>query len=181
MINNKIKILIFTQSIVFFASSLIFPFYILFLKNVGSSFSLFGLSYGIFGLSSAVVYLLLGRFSSQIESYYLLVWNCFGMSVVLLSFPHITTIYQVFGIQLLLGMFGALQKHGEKMLLAYYTDETNRGVKIGSYHFWTTVFSSIAIICAGFLADYFTINFIFYFSSLLYFCSGIILYVKSQK
>ncbi|CAM3986836.1 hypothetical protein BASU183_11020 [Bacillus subtilis] len=36
---NKLKWLTLSQSSVFFASSLIFPFYILFVKNIGSSYT----------------------------------------------------------------------------------------------------------------------------------------------
>jgi MFS family permease len=181
MNHHRLRLLVMSQSITFFASSLIFPFYILFLKNVGSTFSAFGLSYGLFGLSSAFVYLLLGRLPERIENRYLLLISCWGMALILLTFPHVSSIEQVFIIQVILGIFGALQKHGEKMLLATYTDPTNRGEKIGNYHFWTALFSSIAIISAGVLADFFTINAIFYISSILYFASGFLLISKNDK
>ncbi|NEY71478.1 MFS transporter [Bacillus mesophilus] len=181
MDEKRLRLLVFSQSMTFFASSLIFPFYILFLKNVGSSFSAFGLSYGIFGLSSAFIYLLLGKISVYIENRYLLLINCWGMALILLTFPHVTTMIQVYSIQVVLGIFGAFQKHGEKILLANYTDQSNRGGKIGNYHFWTTLFSSVAIISAGFLADFFTIDIIFYSSSILYLISGYFIIPKKTK
>ncbi len=180
MNQHKLRILIISQSITFFASSLIFPFYILFLKNVGTSFTEFGLSYGLFGLSSAFIYPLLGRIPAKFENRYLLLANCWGMSLILLLFPHVKSLIQVLIVQVILGVFGALQKHGEKMLLADYTETTNRGQKIGNYHFWTALLSSFAIILAGVLADYFTINAIFYSSSVLYFIGGFFLFSKSS-
>lgn len=42
---KAMKWFVYSQSLLFFASSLIFPFYILFIKNVGSSYSQFGLAY----------------------------------------------------------------------------------------------------------------------------------------
>ncbi|WP_456278406.1 MFS transporter [Bacillus sp. AK128] len=181
MNEKRLRLLVFSQSITFFASSLIFPFYILFLKNVGTSFTAFGLSYGLFGLSSAFVYLLLGKVSGFMENRYLLLINSWGMAFILLTFPHVTSVIQVFTIQVFLGVLGACQKHGEKMLLATYTDSGNRGGKMGHYHFWTALFSSIAIISAGFLADYFTIDLIFYSSSFLYFISGFLILPKNRK
>lgn len=50
-----------------FAGSLIFPFYILFIKNIGSSYTQFGLSYGLFGLSGALIHPLLGRLSARLD------------------------------------------------------------------------------------------------------------------
>ncbi|MGP4081223.1 MFS transporter [Pseudalkalibacillus sp. R45] len=170
----KLKGLVISQSSVFFASSLIFPFYILFIKNVGSSFAQFGLSYGLFGLSSALLHPVIGKLSSRIDHRLFLLVNAWGMATVLLFFPHVSSIGQVYVIQLFLGMFGALQKHGEKIMIAELTDGSERGVKIGNYHFWTSIFSAFAIIAGGYLADYLTINIIFYMSSVLYFVSGLV-------
>lgn len=76
---NKLKWLTLSQSSVFFASSLIFPFYILFVKNIGSSYTQFGFSYGLFGLSGALIYPLLGRLSERFDSRYFLLLNSWGM------------------------------------------------------------------------------------------------------
>lgn len=75
---NKLKWLTLSQSSVFFASSLIFPFYILFVKNIGSSYTQFGFSYGLFGLSGALIYPLLGRLSERFDSRYFLLLNSWG-------------------------------------------------------------------------------------------------------
>lgn len=181
MKSERLKLFMMSQSITFFASSLIFPFYVLFLKNVGSSFAAFGFSYGLFGLSSALIYPLLGKLSMHIENRFYMLIHCFGMAVVLLTFPHINEISQVFIIQVILGLLGAFQKHGEKMLLVAYTDEDNRGQKLGNYHFWTALFSSLAVMSAGILADFFSIDAIFYGSSILYFVSGVLLLNRTYQ
>jgi MFS family permease len=181
MVAHRLKWLIISQSTVFFASSLIFPFYILFIKNVGTSFTSFGLSYGLFALSSALLHPLLGRLSIRIDNIAFLIANSWGMSVILLFFPHVTTIVQVYVIQVIMGLFGAMQKHGEKTLIANFTDGVERGPKVGNYHFWTSIFSAIAIILGGVLVDYFTINLIFYVSSIIYFMSGLFLLKKLDE
>ncbi|GAE35474.1 MFS transporter [Halalkalibacter akibai] len=171
----NIRLLVFSQSTVFFASSLIFPFYILFIKNIGVSFTQFGFAYGLFGLSSALVHPLISRLSPKIGNQLLLSIHSFGMAFVLLAFPHIQFVGQVYIIQVLLGILGALQKHGEKTLLAEFTTKETRDSKIGIYHFWTGVFSAGAIMISGFLADFFTIHLIFYISSLFYLISGLLI------
>lgn len=181
MKNNGLKWLVLSQSGVFFASSLVFPFYILFLKNVGSSFTQFGLSYGLFGLSAAIIHPILGKLSNRINNRYFLIGHAWGMAMLLLFYPHIDSISQVYAIQIGLGLLGAMQKHGEKILLAEGTDGGPRGTKIGNYHFWTSIFSAAAIMLGGFLADYFTIHFIFYTSSILYFVSGCLLPVMKKN
>ncbi|MEH7104803.1 MFS transporter, partial [Bacillus velezensis] len=94
MKHNHLKWLILSQSSVFFAGSLIFPFYILFIKNIGSSYTQFGLSYGLFGLSGALIHPLLGRLSARLDSRWFLMANSWGMAVLLLTLPHITGVHQ---------------------------------------------------------------------------------------
>lgn len=55
-----------SQSIIMMAGSMVFPFYILLLRNVGNSFSQFGWAYGLFALTSALVYPLVGKVSDQV-------------------------------------------------------------------------------------------------------------------
>ncbi len=61
-----------------FAGDLIFPFYILFIKNIGSSYTQFGLSYGLFGLSGALIHPPLGRLSARLDSRWFLMANSWG-------------------------------------------------------------------------------------------------------
>jgi MFS family permease len=129
----------------------------------------------LFALSAAVVHPLLGRLSSKGDNRFFLTVNSWGMACGLLFFPLIDSVYQVYLIQIIFGVFGAMQKHGEKMLVADYTDGADRGAKVGSYHFWTSVFAAVAIVIGGILADYFTIHLIFYLASFVFFVSGLFL------
>ncbi|MFS0655947.1 MFS transporter [Bacillus sp. 179-C3.3 HS] len=168
-----IKWFIYSQSVLFFASSLIFPFYILFIKNVGSSYSEFGLAYGLFGLSGAFIHLLLGKLPEKTDRRLFLSVHSIGMAFLLLLFPLITEVEQIYMIQVALGALGGFQKHGEKLLVTELTHENKRMKEVGHYHFWTALFSSIAIILGGMIADFFTIHFIFYASSVVYICSAL--------
>lgn len=176
------KWFVYSQSLLFFASSLIFPFYILFIKNIGSSYSQFGLAYGLFGLSGAFIHLLLGKLPETTDRRIFLIIHSFGMAILLLLFPHITEVEQVYMIQLALGALGGFQKHGEKLLVTDLTTENKRMKEVGHYHFWTALFSSIAIMLGGLFADFFTVYFIFYASSILYLCSALmVIYIKNER
>lgn len=188
MNNRSFRRFIAAQSTLFFASNFIFPFYILFINNVGTSFSQFGISYGLFGLSAALVHPLLGHISGKINDKVILAVSSVGMAFLLLYYPHIGTISEVYVCQILMGIFGAMQKHGEKMLLSQWTNEEKRGVQIANYHFWTSLMAAAAIIGGGFLAQYFTITLLFFIASAIYFASGIFVlkikdsyYEKEQK
>lgn len=150
MKHNHLKWLILSQSSVFFAGSLIFPFYILFIKNIGSSYTQFGLSYGLFGLSGALIHPLLGRLSARLDSRWFLMANSWGMAVLLLTLPHITGVHQVYVVQVLLGLFGAMQKHGEKIMIADYTDGGERGKKSAAIISGRPYFQLPPLFSAGF-------------------------------
>jgi len=50
-----IKWLIRSQSIFTLAAGMIYPYYLLFLKNLGNSYSKYGLAFAVFTISSAAV------------------------------------------------------------------------------------------------------------------------------
>ena len=49
---------VISQSIAILGSSLVFPFYLIFIKEVGGGFLQYGISYGLFTVSSALVHIL---------------------------------------------------------------------------------------------------------------------------
>ncbi len=179
---SKIKWLTISQSIAILGAGLVFPFYILFIKEVGANFTEFGIAYGIFTISSALVHKLIGKSCDKFGNKIFLIINSFGMAVLFLLFPIVTNIWQVYTIQILLGIFGAMQKTSEKTVVANFTDGNGRGEKIGIYHGWLAIFSGIAVIIGGYIADLFTLEIIFYLGSIFLFFSGLtILKVKEKS
>jgi Major Facilitator Superfamily len=167
--------LIVSQSFAMVAASVSFPFYLLFIQNIGSSFSSFGFAYGLFTLSAAISHRFIGRLSDLIGGPSLLVIYSIGMSFLFLFIPSAGSIHEVYFIQVGLGVLGALQKTSEKVVVSEVTDHASRGKSIGVYHFWTSLFSSGAVMGTGFLLDYFTINVIFYACSIFFLTSGILI------
>ncbi|MFS0646701.1 MFS transporter [Siminovitchia sp. 179-K 8D1 HS] len=164
--------IVFSQSVAVLGSSLVFPFYLIFIKEVGGGFFQYGISYGLFTMSSAFVHLIVGKLSDRTGRKWLLLVNSWGMAILLLFFPIVTHVWQVYVLQILLGVAGAMQKTGEKAMLGDFTGQTGRGAAIGNYHFWTTIFASLAVMLGGLLIDLFTLDIIFYVSSFILLISG---------
>ncbi|KAB7705966.1 MFS transporter [Bacillus aerolatus] len=171
---------IFSQSLLVMASSMIFPFYILLLRNVGDSYSQFGWAYGLFALTSAVAYPVIGKIADKSGDRLLLIMYAWGMAVILLFFPLVTEVWQVYILQIIMGLLGALQKNTEKTSLARHVAKETAGKEIGNYHIWTSVGASVAIILTGYIVDFLTIGSIFYLASFVYVISGIILLKKQE-
>lgn len=164
-----------SQSLIMMAGSMVFPFYVLLLRNVGNSFSQFGWAYGLFALTSALAYPLIGKVSDRFGDKKLLIIYSWSMAVLMLCFPIATEVWHVYILQILMGLLGAMQKNAEKTSLARKVERQEAGYAIGKYHVWTSLGAAIAIILTGYLVDFLTIGTIFYVASILYMISGIVL------
>ncbi|GIN20805.1 MFS transporter [Siminovitchia fordii] len=174
--------IVLSQSIAILGSSLVFPFYLIFIKEVGGGFLQYGISYGLFTISSAFIHVIVGRLSDRVGRKWFLLINSWGMATFLLFFPIVVHIWQVYILQVLLGAAGAMQKTSEKALLGDFTSSSNRGTAIGYYHFWTSIFAGFAVMLGGLIIDLLTIDIIFYISSFILFLSGFfILKIKENN
>ncbi|WP_078547700.1 MFS transporter [Litchfieldia alkalitelluris] len=169
-----------SQGLIMMASSMIFPFYVLLLRNVGDSYSQFGWAYGLFALTAALSYPLIGRFSDKLGDQTLLQIYCWSMACLLLFFPIVTEVWQIYMLQVLMGFLGAVQKNTEKTSLARSVEKKSAGQEIGTYHLWTSVGAAIAIILTGYLVDFITIGSIFYLASFIYVISALVLFRRKK-
>jgi len=162
-----IRVLIRSQSAFTLAAGMVYPFYLLFLKNIGNSYSKYGLAFAVFTITSAA-------FSQFIAprldryGYRLLVISAGGMAGCMLIFPWVASYLVILILQLVMGACNAMQKMSERLLLADFTERGARGGPIGSYHFWTSIAAGFAVVLGGYLIDWLTIDALFYLSALLY-------------
>lgn len=168
---NTRKFIVY-QGTVGMAVSMIFPFYILLLKNVGNSYAQFGWAYGLFALTAALSYPVIGRFADQVGDKALLVAYSWGMALILLMFPLAYEIWHIYVLQILMGLLGAVQKNSEKTVLARTVQKETAGKEIGRYHVWTSIGAAVAVIGTGYLVDFLTIGSIFYLASIVFAWSG---------
>lgn len=168
------------QGTIGMASSMIFPFYILMLRNVGNSYSQFGWAYGLFALTAAICYPLIGKIADKAGDHLLLSIYSWGMALILLVFPLANEIWHVYILQILMGVLGAVQKNSEKTVLARHVLKETAGKEIGTYHIWTSIAAAAAIIGTGYLVDFFTISSIFYIASALFAWSGFTILKKDK-
>jgi len=130
----NIRWLIRFQSVITLASGMIYPYYLLFLKNLGNSYSKYGLAFAVFTVSSAAVSRYLGprldRFGREI-----LALSSLGMMAAMLAFPWVGSYVWVLVLQAGMGLCSAMQRMSERLLLADYTDRGARGAGSGDLSF----------------------------------------------
>ena len=176
----NIKMLIRTQSLMTLAGGMIYPYYLLFLKNLGNSFSKYGLAFAVFTLSSAAASQLFARYLDE-RGKQLMLASAAGMMIAMLLFPWGPSYGWVILLQLFMGVCNAMQRMSEKSLIADGTIPGDRGSAIGNYHFWTTAASAGAIIAGGYLIDFLTINALFYASAFVYGCCALAIWRSGSK
>ncbi|GGA71169.1 MFS transporter [Ornithinibacillus halotolerans] len=168
------------QSILIAAGSVVFPFYLLLIKNVGDSYSQFGWAYGLFTLTAAFSYPIIGRLGDRFGDKKMLLIYTLGMAAVMLLIPLLYEVWQVYVIQIVMGILGAVQKNTEKAFLARNKDTDNAATRMGNYHLYISLWSGIAIILTGYLIDFLTIASLFYFISFVYIIASFVI-VKREK
>jgi len=161
------KIVVAILSVVGFSSSLVFPYYVLFLRNIGDSYDVFSLLYGLFSLSLSIVVFFGGKFFERFSPYLLMMLHSFFCSYLFFSLHTIDNIKIVYIGQVLFGGFTALFKLAEKRLFINATSEFYR-----SYLFWTSFVTALCIIGVGVLFDSIDIRFMFHLAALLFLISG---------
>src|SRR5690554_3505910 len=114
--------MVLSQSTGLFGAGLVFPFYLIFIKDIGANFAQFGIAYGLFTISSSLLHAKLGAMSDQFGRKILLLISVWGTSILFLIFPIATGIWQIYVLQIFMGVFGAMQKTGEKALIADFTE-----------------------------------------------------------
>ncbi|EIM08586.1 hypothetical protein A1A1_00780 [Planococcus antarcticus DSM 14505] len=112
------KRFIYYQGTVSMASSMIFPFYILLIRNVGDSYAQFGWAYGLFALTVALCYPLIGKYADRVGDKTFLAVYSWGMATLLLFFPLASEVWHGYILQVLMGVLGAVQRNSEKTVLA---------------------------------------------------------------
>jgi MFS family permease len=170
--------LIRAQSIMLTASSIAFPFYFLLLRNIGDNYSQFGWAYGLFALTAAFCHPLIGKLTDWWGDKVLLLIYSWGMAGTMLLVPILSEIWQVYTIQVAMGILGAIQKTTEKTAISRYVTPEPIGKKIGHYHLWTSIWAAGGIIVTGYMVDFLTIGSLFYLTSVLYMIAGIIVWKR---
>ncbi|MFC5650291.1 MFS transporter [Paenibacillus solisilvae] len=163
----NVRWLIRSQSIVTLAAGMIYPYYLLFLKNLGNSYSKYGLAFAVFTISSAAVSQWLAPRLDR-HGMGLLTLSSVGMMIAMILFPWLEAYSWVLVLQLLMGICNAMQKMSERLLIADHSKRGERGIVIGAFHFWTSVASGFAVIIGGYMIDWLTIDVLFYTSACLY-------------
>ncbi|MGG1679503.1 hypothetical protein ACIFOT_27840 [Neobacillus sp. NRS-1170] len=147
----------------------VFPYYLLFLKNIGETYSAFSVLYAIFALSSAACFFALTWIPHQIRLHKMYSVSLFGLGVSMISVPFAHNIFHVCFIQCFMGICLALYKLSEKE----FDKKDNLSWKKENIHqFILQLIIVASILGAGFIFDWFSVHMLFYLAGAWYLVNG---------
>lgn len=172
----KTKLLI--RGSVLVVQTAIFPYYLLFLKNIGETYSSFSLLYALFALSSAACFYTLSWIPLQIQTYKMYSLSLLGLGISMMSVPFAQNIFHVCLIQCFMGIFQALYKLSEKEM-----DKSDKmsWKKENIHQFILQLIIVASILGAGFMFDWFSIHMLFELAGAWYIVNSWLAYGQRSK
>jgi MFS family permease len=168
------KWIVISQTIAVVTAGVILPFYIVYLHQAADSYSLFAYLYGSFTLAAALTHFSIGSISKRLNSTHLLVIGNITAGIVLIFVPSLTALWQLYIVQIILGVSMSLQKSAEKIAIADVTKKSSRAHKIGSYHGIVALSTAAALFISGWFLDTFSLLFLFYAAGIGLILAGIL-------
>ncbi len=168
-----------SESFLSFALGLFTPFLYVFLQDFGGSLEQFGFSIGILLLAAGITSYFAGKHSDKIGRKIFLVIGGFVLSGTVFAYTLITSLVQLYALQIINGIVSSIQLTAETSFLGDITKKATRGKNVGKYHALIQVMAAIAIMAGGFIGGQLGVKIIFYIAALIMFISALVLfYIK---
>lgn len=175
------RILLLSNSVMAFAIGLFMPFWIVFLQDFGGSIESFGFAIGLMALSQSITSYFCGRYSDRVGRKIFLIIAGFAITAVIIAYTLITSMIQLYILQVVNGITQAIQMTMETTMLGDVTKKVSRGADIGKYHAVIGILAAIAMMGGGFLVGQLGIKIIFYITAVLFFISTIVLFYIKER
>lgn len=163
----NLTLLTFTYFQLWFALSLIGPFYVIFVQNIGDSLTQLGFAWGIMIIAQSLTCVFGGKISDRFGRKPVLILSLIAYSVVLALYPFVKNIMQLYLIQIVYGVVGAMEDTTLTAFLGDLTKKIKRGFQIGKFKATIGIAGALGVMLAGMGIDKYGFELIFYVSSLL--------------
>ncbi len=164
--------IIVSQTLAVVAAGVILPFFIVYLQEATNSYSLFAYLYATFTLAAALTHIWAGRIAARLGVRWMLVIGCIGAGLALLTVPSLTDLWQLYAVQVVLGICLSLQKTGEKVAVASAVRREELAEQIGRYHAVVAVATALMLVVVGWSLDTFSLSVVFYAMAALLIVAG---------
>jgi|TARA_Y100000310_G_scaffold162223_1_gene162191 MFS family permease len=175
------RILLYSNSIVAFSMGLFMPFYVVFIQDFGGSIESFGFAFGLMILAQSSTSYFAGKYSDKFGRKIFLIVPGFLITILIILYTLITSLIQLYILQIILGISSAIQQTMETTMLGDVTEKVSRGANIGKYHAIIGVAAAIAMMGGGYVVGQLGIEIIFYIVAAFSLISTILLFYIKEK
>jgi MFS family permease len=138
------------------------PFYVLYLQKIGGGFENFGFAYGLFAIAASITSYVVGKYSDKFGRKPFLILTNFAYAIILVSYTFVTSVMQLFVLQILFGITDSAWGISETAFLGDITKKKQRGRVLGKYDMVLGLLRGIAMLLSGILVSRMGFEIIFY-------------------
>jgi len=178
---NNFRLFLLSSSIGNFIGGMIGPFYILYVQKLGGTLENFGISFGLMAIAESITFYLVGKYSDKFGRKPFLIWSTLLSAAAILSYLFISSVPQLFILQVIYGVTGAVWIVSETAFLGDITKRKIRGTTIGKYKMIIGLLGGMAMIIGGSAVQTFGFEIIFIIASTVMAVSTIpLILIKEQ-
>jgi MFS family permease len=159
---DNFKYLLLSSSITALVGGVFGPFYILYVQKLGGGLENFGFAIGLLTISSSLTSYIAGRYSDKFGRKPFMIVSSFIAAALYLSYAFITSIFQLFVIQVLFGVIESVWKISETAFLGDITKKKHRGRMFGKYQSIIGLAQGVPLLFSGILVGKMGFEIIFY-------------------
>jgi MFS family permease len=179
---RQIRILLLTDGLAMVAAAMLAPIYAIFVERIGGDLLDASLTVGIFAFFAALTSFFAGKYADRIEENELILVLGYGlMGIGFFLYLFINTVWQLFLIQALIGIAGAVASPAFDVLYTKHLREEKAGRTWGSWEALNYLTTAFGAVIGGLIVANFGFNVAFIFMTLLCFVSAIYIYILPRK
>jgi len=181
MSNLNYKLMLSASSIANFAASIIGPFLVILINQKGGGIENLGLVFGAGIIANSLTQLLIGRLSDKLGRKPFLVISSIINAVVIISYLYVQNLTQLYILQIVAGIDGAIWGISETSFMADITQKKTRGKSLGFYNMFIGILIGIGMMIGGFAINKFGYTLIFWIVGLFSLLSAIFFWMIKEK
>ncbi len=179
---KQIRILLLTDGLAMVAAAMLAPIYALFVERIGGDLLDASLTVGVFAFFAALTAFFSGKYADKIEENELILVLGYGlMGIGFFLYIFVDAIWQLFLIQALIGVAGAIASPAFDVLYSKHLREEKAGRTWGSWEALNYLTAAFGAVGGGLIVVNFGFNAAFILMALLCFISAIYIYILPRK
>ena len=154
---------------------LIGPFYVVHVEKLSGGMEKLGIAFSIMIFFQSLTSYFAGRFSDRLGRRPFLFLTSYIDAIVLFLYTVIDETYQLYLLQMMLGITNGVADTISTSLLGDLTTKEKRGSAVGRFNAIVSLASAIGLALGGYMAKIYGIEFLFYFASIIVVLSTVFL------